>query len=191
MRYFYSEIEFLHKEQPSIFLPISNDSLVKTTINSSNLVEFEPNSFNLLESSVNSFKNISDSSAECHPLFKLQPDVKFHFFCSHTPCGDASIFLKDNCDNNDKLYGKRSAANDDETIGISVKKRKSDSSDNDIHRTGAKCLSDESRQDPRLPGISYHVVGAVRTKPGRGDQTLSVSCSDKLFRWNLCGIQVN
>lgn len=57
----------------------------------------------------------------------------------------------------------------------------------DIHRTGAKCLQGE---DSRLPGASYHQVGAVRTKPGRGDPTLSVSCSDKMTRWILCGLQV-
>lgn len=32
-------------------------------------------------------------------------------------------------------------------------------------------------------------VGEVRTKPGRGDPTLSVSCSDKLAKWNILGIQ--
>lgn len=58
----------------------------------------------------------------------------------------------------------------------------------DIHRTGAKCLLGEDR---KLPGVLYHQVGAVRTKPGRGDPTLSVSCSDKMSRWLVCGLQVN
>ena len=61
--------------------------------------------------------------------------------------------------------------------------------ENDIHRTGAKCLSSSEIQDPHLPGINYHITGAVRTKPGRGDPTASVSCSDKLARWNAVGIQ--
>lgn len=59
----------------------------------------------------------------------------------------------------------------------------------DIHRTGAKCLSQCEIQDKKLPGTEYHVVGVVRTKPGRGDPTLSVSCSDKILRWNCVGIQ--
>lgn len=115
----------------------------------------------------------------------------FHFFSSHTPCGDASIFPKERSDDDDKLRmsGKRSAAEGaDDSVGPDVKKRKV--ADEDIHRTGAKCLDGETKQDPHLPGTAYHVVGAVRTKPGRGDRTLSVSCSDKLLRWHTSGVQV-
>lgn len=32
-------------------------------------------------------------------------------------------------------------------------------------------------------------TGCVRRKPGRGDATLSLSCSDKLARWACCGLQ--
>jgi len=118
---------------------------------------------------------------------KLRPGVSFHFFSSHTPCGDASIFPKDG--------GKRLSV-DGDSIEPDAKRRKTNDDDdddngNDIHRTGAKCLSVETRQDPQLPGAAYHAVGAVRTKPGRGDRTLSVSCSDKLLRWCSSGIQVN
>lgn len=31
--------------------------------------------------------------------------------------------------------------------------------------------------------------GMVQRKPGRGDTTLSVSCSDKIVRWNIVGVQ--
>ncbi|XP_075477526.1 tRNA-specific adenosine deaminase TAD1-like isoform X2 [Primulina tabacum] len=33
------------------------------------------------------------------------------------------------------------------------------------------------------------VAGTVHRKPGRGDTTLSVSCSDKIARWNVVGVQ--
>ena len=58
----------------------------------------------------------------------------------------------------------------------------------DVHRTGAKCVSG-GLQDPKLPGVRYHTVGTLRTKPGRGDPTLSMSCSDKMMRWNVLGCQ--
>lgn len=58
----------------------------------------------------------------------------------------------------------------------------------DIYRTGAKCAPGEE-QDLKLKGTEYHVTGVLRTKPGRGDPSLSMSCSDKMMRWNLLGCQ--
>ncbi|KAF5294454.1 hypothetical protein FQR65_LT01580 [Abscondita terminalis] len=86
----------------------------------------------------------------------LNEFVRFHFFTTHMPCGDAAIFAKqDPVEFGDVLA----------------------------------CLSECNLQDLRTPGSEYHTLGAVRTKPGRGDPTLSVSCSDKLARWCQIGLQ--
>ncbi|ESO02265.1 hypothetical protein HELRODRAFT_161513 [Helobdella robusta] len=131
--------------------------------------------------------------------FRLCEDVEFHFFTTSMPCGDASIIPKSklSCSyeiiNNENIgevvvdnpSKKRSL--DDSTEGAANKKFKiGDMPSGDIYRTGAKCMKGE---DKHLPGKDYHVVGVLRTKPGRGDKTKSLSCSDKLCKWNVLGIQ--
>ncbi|XP_036391407.1 tRNA-specific adenosine deaminase 1 [Megalops cyprinoides] len=63
-----------------------------------------------------------------------------------------------------------------------------DSGQADVHRTGAKCVPG-APEDPRGPGRDYHRAGALRVKPGRGEPTLSLSCSDKIARWGILGTQ--
>ena len=58
----------------------------------------------------------------------------------------------------------------------------------DLRRTGARCVEGEAA-DPQLPGLEYHRVGVLRTKPGRGVPTRSMSCSDKVARWCVVGWQ--
>jgi len=106
--------------------------------------------------------------------FQFDESWKIGMMSTRLPCGDAAIFVKETDDNLDHEPD--------------VKKQKLD-----LNRTGAKTLTKEQgvsgEGDPLLPGVDYHVTGELRTKPGRGLTTLSLSCSDKMLKWNVLGIQ--
>jgi len=84
---------------------------------------------------------------------------------------------------------KRNLDDDESTENATKKLKQSNESSQDIHRTGAKCLSSSERQDPKESGVNYHITGVCRTKPGRGNPTKSMSCSDKIAKWLIAGIQ--
>ncbi|CAK9820767.1 tRNA-specific adenosine deaminase 1 [Anthophora plagiata] len=123
---------------------------------------------------------------------KLIDGISFHFFTSQTPCGDCSIFLKEEFSENDEPLTKiRKCDYTDKgqtIIGLNNDNEEKEIM-KDIYRTGAKCVKFEKFQDAHLPGVNYHVIGPLRTKPGRGNPTLSLSCSDKMAKWNILGVQ--
>jgi len=57
-----------------------------------------------------------------------------------------------------------------------------------VSRTGAKAAPGEP-EDSLKSGTNYHQIAILRTKPGRGIPSISMSCSDKILRWNLLGCQ--
>jgi tRNA-specific adenosine deaminase 1 len=106
--------------------------------------------------------------------FQLKENVKFHFYTSHPPCGDAAIapkrqLIKDFDSEGFHSTSKRQKMIDDDINNVdnndfhsTLKRPKL--IDDDIHRTGAKSVDGV---DPLGVGADYHVVGAVRTKPGK------------------------
>ncbi|GAB1598011.1 tRNA-specific adenosine deaminase 1 isoform X1 [Argonauta hians] len=140
-----------------------------------------------------------------HNLCLIKNNIEFQFFMSHTPCGDSSIFPMMPCDSLSRigemslnvstqinnLDKEQMNKTSEEPVRKKVKIDMTDqpfASTEDIFRTGAKCVP-HGEQDACDPGINYHCVNALRIKPGRGDRTLSMSCSDKIARWNFLGCQ--
>lgn len=113
--------------------------------------------------------------------FELGANLSFHFFTTHGPCGDASIFQ--NVSDAEKTTMTTT------TEKVPSKKRKFSESSRATQNenfTGAKIIACDFDVPPDLMIQSN---GAIRTKPGRGIHTLSMSCSDKMAKWNVLGVQ--
>lgn len=109
--------------------------------------------------------------------FHLNENVSFHFFSTHSPCGDASIYTAAKLNDNNESTAE-------EPLAKRLKPYNDYDMDNIGSMTGAKLFNSAKGAD-----LMEQTIEVIRTKPGRGIRTLSVSCSDKLLRWNILGIQ--
>ncbi|KAD3069144.1 hypothetical protein E3N88_37024 [Mikania micrantha] len=100
--------------------------------------------------------------------FKMRPGWQLHLYISQLPCGDASL--------NSQLFP---------CLNSSVKEGCSISSTSKLNDLMEEYLESSMKNN----GDCSQVIGTVQRKPGRGDATLSVSCSDKISRWNVVGVQ--
>ncbi|XP_055540932.1 tRNA-specific adenosine deaminase 1 [Wyeomyia smithii] len=108
-------------------------------------------------------------------LFRLKKDVSFDFFTTHSPCGDASIFKESDVDH--EPLTKKMKFCETHSCESETGSKAADG------MTGGKLVASDGDD------LMSQEVGLIRTKPGKGFRTLSLSCSDKMARWNILGVQ--
>jgi len=120
--------------------------------------------------------------------FELKPGVNLHMYSSQPPCGDAALFeVADAPGERSGVCGGSDGASED---AAPAKRQRLDLAESaEAHRTGAKPAGAAACAAEAEAGGRSCALGLVRTKPGRGERTCCMSCSDKLARWVALGLQ--
>ncbi|KAJ9681533.1 hypothetical protein PVL29_020416 [Vitis rotundifolia] len=127
-----------------------------------------------------------DSDGRGQRKITMRAGWKLHLYISQLPCGDASLSLP--------LFSLRSFALRNGDLPSSVSENDSmdeqtDSLSNLDDFTGEFLDASMKNNVGSFSGNGSQIIGMIQRKPGRGDTTLSVSCSDKIARWNVLGVQ--
>lgn len=137
----------------------------------------------------------------------LNDGVSFHLYISQAACGDATMQTLESTQTTElKVENEKKKRKYMKEIGFdeegSAKRINSDVDDIDEKNSSISVIAESGNFDTSLLKLdiepisilrgrnSYQTLGVLRTKPGRidADSTKSMSCSDKIARWNVVGL---
>ena len=191
----------------------SSSAVNNTSINSTGVSSEKSESMNKQKPSSSSpsstKKTLLSRSSSCLPpspntTFHLREGVNLHLFITESPCGDATIYEL----NNEKGSGRKEGelkftgakaihnkTNEDNNKNNNENDKNSSISSTasapTIIQTNSESLTLLRETEPNSQALS-----ALRLKSGRADispgqRSLSHSCSDKIVRWSVLGLQGN
>ena len=146
--------------------------------------------------------------------FEMRPGVELHFYTSEPPCGDAAIF-DEALDGSSipidpappppkRARGVDAPSEQQQQKAEEVQEQEQEQEEQQQqqrqqqqqgailvrrHRTGARPAAASALTAEEAMCGGECTLGLVRTKPGRGERTCCVSCSDKLAKWCAIGVQ--
>ena len=141
------------------------------------------------------------------PPCTLKPKVSFHLYISQAPCGDASMKALESSQSDDQkmenLSKKRKfeLVSEGATVQTPSKEASSNSTGLPDHKVGSHSTpaanATTNAKSTHLPSLLVskgrlnYSESRLRTKPGRldCDPSWSMSCTDKLAKWSILGIQ--
>jgi tRNA-specific adenosine deaminase 1 len=139
-----------------------------------------------------------DNNNQLTELWRLRENLQFYMYISDSPCGDASIYpVKVNHSpegNGEPKSDNNATKSNHPQSEILFTGAKVIVSSSDATESGGPLLQSHNSQQHLVREPQAQSVGQLRSKSGRSNlqssrRSFSMSCSDKLVRWSVLGLQ--